>query len=125
MALAQVTVGVDERDLAVDWAAMVVVLGETARGAGMEGHCMLHLEAEAAESAAVVVDLDVALAKQRLAVMRRPLVAGPSSSWVTFWARQPQPVPAAVSVAVHQALLLHFDQRLVAADSAQHGAISS
>lgn len=70
-ALAQATVGVDERDLVVGWAAVVAGPEEMARDVGMEGHCILHWEVGAAGTAAAEAGLGVGSAKRRSVVMRR------------------------------------------------------
>jgi hypothetical protein len=125
VALTQETVGVGVHGLAADLAGVAAVLEETANAEDVEGRCMLRLEVEAAGSVAAAVDSSEVPVKLRLAVKHLLLVAGPSSSWVTSWARQPRPVPAAVSAVIHLTLWHHSEQQLEAADSAQHEATSS
>ena len=70
-ALAQATVGVDERDLVVGRAAVVAGPEGMARDVGMEGHCILRWEVGAAGTAAAEAGLGVGSAKRRSVVMRR------------------------------------------------------
>ena len=70
-ALAQATVGVDERDLVVGWAAVLAGPEEMARDVGTEGHCILRWEVGVAGTAAAEAGLGVGSAKRRSVVMRR------------------------------------------------------
>jgi alkylation response protein AidB-like acyl-CoA dehydrogenase len=118
---------VDVHDLAADLVGVAAVLEGMAYAEDTEGRCTLCLAAEAVGSAAAAaaVGLSEVLARRQLAVNHLLLLAGPSSSLVTSSARQPRPVPAAVSAVVHLALWFHSEQQLEATGSAQHEATSS
>lgn len=117
----------DVHDLAADLVGVAAVLEGMAYAEDTEGRCTLCLAAEAVGSAAAAaaVGLSEVLARPQLAVNHLLLLAGPSSSLVTSSARQPRPVPAAVSAVVHLALWFHSGQQLEATGSAQHEATSS
>lgn len=68
---------------------------------------MLHSAVEAVGRVVAAVDSSGVPVKLQWAVKHLLMVAGPFSSSVTSWARQPRLVPAAVSDVVHLVPWLH------------------
>lgn len=117
----QVTGSGDEYVPAAGQAEAVPVLESMARGVGMEGHCIQHLEVEVAERAMVVAELEVGREKQQAVVMHHDPDVGLSFSSEMSWE---QSDPVAMPAVAHLVLLPHRNHQPGAVGSARSEAIS-